>query len=315
MLNFAIMLIDKYISDLLYRYQCVTIPGFGAFVTENQSAQVKGSASTFLPPQKVISFNVNIKNNDGLLANHIALQENSSYESAIEKISLQVNTWIFSLENREKIILNNIGEIYVNGEYNWFFEPYQKINYLISSFGLSSFVAPEMKRELLLKQVEIFEAKEPIVFTPEKRKTYSFVKYAAAITLFFGAGITAFKMQHDQQVVEETRLVRKEVQKEVQQTIQEATFFIGKPTATVALAVKEELKPYHLIAGAFRSEENAEKALKMLVEQGYKAHILEKNKQGLSPVAYGSYSTFEEAETERKNLNKEEDSGAWLLVE
>ncbi|MFN7045962.1 MAG: hypothetical protein ACK4M1_12265, partial [Flavobacterium sp.] len=24
------MLIEKHISDLLYRYQCVTVPGFGA---------------------------------------------------------------------------------------------------------------------------------------------------------------------------------------------------------------------------------------------------------------------------------------------
>ena len=53
----------------------------------------------------------------------------------------------------------------------------------------------------------------------------------------------------------------------------------------------------------------------MLAEQGFKAHILEKNKQGLVPVAYGSYSTIEEAELERKNLNKEEDTGAWLLIE
>ena len=309
------MLLDKYISDLLYRYQCVTVPGFGAFVAENQTAQVNGSASTFLPPQKVISFNVNIKNNDGLLANHIALQEHISYEKALEKITDQVNYWVATLDNRDKVILENIGEIYVNGEYNWFFEPYKKINYLVTSFGLSSFVSPEMKREQLLKQVEIFEVKEPIIFTPERKKTYSFVKYAAAITLFFGAGVTAYKIQHDQQVAEETRLVHREVQKEVQQSIQEATFFIGNPSVTVELAVKEERKPYHLIAGAFRSEENAEKALKMLMEQGFKAHILEKNKQGLVPVAYGSYSTIEEAELERKNLNKEEDTGAWLLIE
>ena len=187
------MLVDKYISDLLYRYQCVTVPGFGAFVAENQTAQVNGSASTFLPPQKVISFNINIKNNDGLLANHIALQECISYEKALEKIANQVNYWVTALEIRDKVILENIGEIYVNGEYNWFFEPYKKINYLVTSFGLSSFVSPEMKREQLLKQVEIFEVKEPIVFTPERKKTYSFVKYAAAITLFFGAGVRLIK--------------------------------------------------------------------------------------------------------------------------
>lgn len=309
------MLIDKYISDLLYRYQCVTVPNFGAFVTENQSAQVSGSASTFLPPRKVISFNVNIKNNDGLLANHIALQEDISYDKALEKINYHVNSWILVLENKDRVVLHNVGEVYVNGEYNWVFEPFQTVNYLVSSFGLSTFVAPEMKREQLLKQVEAFEVKEPIVLLPQKKKTYSFIKYAAAITLLLGAGTAAYKIQHDQQVATDTLLVQKEVQRQVEQSIQEATFFIGNPSISVELPVKEEIMPYHVIAGAFRSEKNAEKALKMLLEEGYKAHILEKNSQGLTPVAYGSYKTIEEAEAERRNLNKDEDTGAWLLID
>ncbi|NJM78788.1 MAG: SPOR domain-containing protein [Flavobacterium sp.] len=309
------MLLDKYISDLLYRYQCVTVPNFGAFVTENQSAKVSGSASTFLPPRKVISFNVNIKNNDGLLANHIALQENISYDKALESINYQVNIWVLALENRDRVVLHNIGEIFVNGEYNWIFKPFETVNYLVSSFGLSTFVAPEMKREQLLKQVEAFDVKEPILLVPQKKKTYSFIKYAAAITLLLGAGTAAYKIQHDQQVATDTLLVQKEVQREVQQSIQEATFFIGSPSVSVELPVKEEIMPYHVIAGAFRSEKNAEKALKMLLEEGYKAHILEKNRQGLTPVVYGSYKTIEEAEAEIKNLNKEEDTGAWLLID
>lgn len=310
------MLVDKYISELLYRYQCVTVPGFGAFISEMQSAQISGSASTFLPPRKVISFNHNIKNNDGLLANHIALQENVSYESAVVKITSVVNTWLFTLENKDKLHLDKIGEIHINGENNWIFQPENTVNYLVSSFGLNSFVAPEMKREALLKQVEIFEIKkEPIEVVPEKRSNYSYLKYAAAITIFLGAGISAYKIQHDQQVASDTLAIKKEVQQEVQNRIQQATFFIDNPITTVELAVKEEKKPYHLIAGAFRSDQNAEKALKMLLEQGYKAHILEKNKQGLIPVAYGSYATFEESEVERKNLNKDEDTGVWLLIE
>ncbi len=309
------MLLDKYISDLLYRYQCVTVPNFGAFVTENHSSQVSGSASTFLPPRKVISFNVNIKNNDGLLANHIALQESISYDKALEKINYQVNTWVLALENRDRVVLHNIGEVYVNGEYNWVFEPFQTINYLVSSFGLSTFIAPEMKREQLLKQVEAFEVKEPILLVPQKKKTYSFIKYAAAVTLLLGAGTAAYKIQHDQQVATDTLLVQKEVQRKVEQSIQQATFFIGGPSVSVQLPVKEESMPYHIIAGAFRSEKNAEKAAKMLLEEGYKAHILEKNKQGLTPVAYGSYKTMEEAEAERKKLNKDEDIGAWLLID
>lgn len=309
------MMLDKYISDLLYRYQCVTIPGFGAFVTENQSAQISGSACTFIPPRKNVFFNVNIKNNDGLLANHISLQEKITYEEALEKINFEVSLWMSSLQNKDRVVLTNIGEIYTNNEANFVFEPSNSINYLVSSFGLNSFVIPEMKREILKEQVETIEVKAPIVFTPEKKKNYSFLKYAAVITLFFGAGITAYKIQYDQQVKIDTLLVQKEVQEKVHDKIQEATFFIDNPVATVELAVKEEKLSYHLIAGAFRSEENAKKALKILKDQGYDAHLLNKNSNGLTPVAYGSFKTVEEAEAEKSKLYKEDNADAWLLIE
>ncbi|MDP2161187.1 MAG: SPOR domain-containing protein, partial [Flavobacterium sp.] len=76
------MRIDNYLSQLLYRYQCVTVPGFGAFLTEIRSAHLDESSNTFYPPKKVIAFNSNIKNNDGLLTQHVALSEKISYNQA-----------------------------------------------------------------------------------------------------------------------------------------------------------------------------------------------------------------------------------------
>ena len=84
------MKIELYIAQLLYRYQCVTIPGFGAFLTEIQSAKLNESTNSFSPPKKMIAFNANLKNNDGLLANHIALAEKTSYEYAVSKIQYEV---------------------------------------------------------------------------------------------------------------------------------------------------------------------------------------------------------------------------------
>jgi hypothetical protein len=77
------MKLEKYIDQLLFRYQCVTVPGFGAFLTETQSTQWIESTNTFSPPKKLLSFNSNIKNNDGLLANHIATTEKITYETAV----------------------------------------------------------------------------------------------------------------------------------------------------------------------------------------------------------------------------------------
>ena len=141
------MQIEKHISDLLYRYQCVTVPGFGAFLSEWQSAQIAEGHNSFVPPRKVISFNSNIKTNDGLLANHIALQEKISYETALAKIQTQVVFWLEKLQNKEVLTLENIGEVFSNSENNLVFKPNTSVNYLMDSFGLSGFNSPEIIRE------------------------------------------------------------------------------------------------------------------------------------------------------------------------
>lgn len=313
------MQIEKHISDLLYRYQCVTVPGFGAFLTETVSAHVTGSASSFFPPKKVVSFNANVKNNDGLLANHVALQEKMSYELAVIKIGDVVNEWTYLLQNRNRVVLKNIGKISVNNEMNWVFEPANTVNYLTDSFGLSSFVSPEITREVLKQEVETIEEKAPIIFTPERKKDYSYLKYAAIFVVMLGAGGFGYKTYYDQQIETKTLAVQKNVQEKVQQQIQEATFVISAPVEAVELNVAtpvEEKMPYHLVAGAYRNEENANKAIAELKAAGFEnAKMLPMNKHNLYPVVYGSFKNLTEAQTERKNIQKSHNAEAWLLIE
>ena len=313
------MQIEKHISDLLYRYQCVTVPGFGAFLTETVSAHVTGSASSFFPPKKVVSFNANVKNNDGLLANHVALQEKMSYELAVIKIGDVVKEWTYLLQNRNRVVLKNIGEISVNNEMNWVFEPANTVNYLTDSFGLSSFVSPEITREVLKKEVETLEEKAPIIFTPERKRDYSYLKYAAIFVVMLGAGGFGYKTYYDQQIETKTLAVQKNVQEKVQQQIQEATFVISAPVEAVELSVAapvEEKMPYHLVAGAYRSEVNANKAIAELKAAGFEnAKMLPMNKHNLYPVVYGSFKNLNEAQTERKNIQKSHNAEAWLLIE
>lgn len=313
------MLIEKHISDLLYRYQCVTVPGFGAFLTETVSAHVTGSASSFFPPKKVVSFNANVKNNDGLLANHVALQEKMSYELAVIKIGDMVNEWTYLLQNRNRVVLKNIGEISVNNEMNWVFEPANTVNYLTDSFGLSSFVSPEITREVLKQEVEALEEKAPIIFTPERKRDYSYLKYAAVFVTMLGAGGFGYFTYNNQQIETKTLAVQKSVQEKVQQQIQQATFVISAPVEAVELSVTapvEEKMPYHLVAGAYRSEENANKAIAELKAAGFEnAKMLPVNKHNLYPVVYLSFKTLGEAQIERKNIQKTYNAEAWLMIE
>lgn len=309
------MKMEQHIAQLLYRYQCVTVPGFGAFLTESQPAQLLESTNTFYPPKKVISFNSYLKNNDGLLANHISQTEKITYEIAVQNISKEVSLWKNALLNQQNIVLNSVGTIQLNTSGTLSFEASSQVNFHTSSFGLNTFVSPLVQREILEKMPEATE-KEPIVMIPEMQSSSrnSYLKYAAVLILALtAAGSIGYKM-YDTKMDEEMQMVQTEVQKDVQNKIQEATFFIENPLPNVTLTVREDKKPYHIVAGAFSSEANAQKQLNMLKEKGFNGKILERNKYGLVPVLYGSYGTYAESQIALKEIHKTHNREAWLLI-
>ena len=312
------MKIELYIAQLLYRYQCVTIPGFGAFLTEIQSAKLNESTNSFSPPKKMIAFNANLKNNDGLLANHIALAEKTSYEYAVSKIQYEVFNWKKAFEENELISIKNVGDLRLNADKNIVFTPYDQTNYLTSSFGLAPFVSPLVKREIFEKEVEAIEEKATITMVPETRTANPYLKYAAIFVLGLGlAGSVGYPM-YQNQIASETILVETAVQKQVQNKIQQATFFIESPVPAVTLTLKsdKEMKmPYHIMAGVYREEKNANKTLRILTRLGYDAKRIAPNRNGYFPVLYGSYATFAEAEKAKKEINEKHNPEAWILIQ
>lgn len=318
MYNFVSMNLEQYIGQLLYRHQCVTVPGFGAFLTEINTAFLNESTNSFYPPRKVVSFNSNLKNNDGLLANHIALSEKISYDNAVSTIATEVSRWNSFLDSNEKVTLKNIGDISLNTEKKTVFVPSENTNYLKESFGLNTFVSPSIKREVA-KHLDIveeeIEEEQPVIALPtEKRKTPSYLKYAAVFVFgLAGAGYFGYNF-YENRVAEQTLLVETSVQKKMQTKIQQATFLIENPLPSVTLTVKEEKLNYHIVAGAFRNEENATKAYNELIATGYKARRIAPNKHGLYPVLFGSYATLQEANEAKEKIQQAGNPDAWLLV-
>ena len=311
------MKMDLYISQLLYRYQCVTVPGFGAFLTEIQSAHLNESSHSFYPPEKLVSFNSYLKNNDGLLANHLAQSEKISYDAAVSIIENQVVNWRSKLQELETITLKNIGEFSLNTEKSLVFTPFDSVNYLTESFGLTTYISPAIKREVLQQVANLKEDTEVVQLVPETRSN-PFLKYAAIFVVsagLLGAGGVLGNNYYQQKIQEETLAVQTKVQKQVEQKIQEATFVISNPIPAVTLTVNNAKTPYHIVAGAFLSEENADKMYDELIHLGYPAKRIQKNQHGLYPVIYKSYASYSEAQTEMQRIKKSHNPEAWVLIE
>jgi hypothetical protein len=308
---------DLYISQLLYRYQCVTVPGFGAFLTEIQSAHLNESSHSFYPPKKLVSFNSYLNNNDGLLANHLAQSEKISYDAAVSIIENQVVNWRSKLQELETITLKNIGEFSLNTEKSLVFTPFDSVNYLTESFGLTTYISPAIKREVLQQVANLKEDTEVVQLVPETRSN-PFLKYAAIFVVsagLLGAGGVLGNNYYQQKIQEETLAVQTKVQKQVEQKIQEATFVISNPIPAVTLTVNNAKTPYHIVAGAFLSEENADKMYDELIHLGYPAKRIQKNQHGLYPVIYKSYASYSEAQTEMQRIKKSHNPEAWVLIE
>jgi hypothetical protein len=315
------MKLAQYISHLLYRYQCVTVPEFGSFLTETHSARLHPSSRTFYPPKKTVSFNALLKKNDGLLVHHISQYMQTPYDDAVRLVQEEVSLWKKTLNEDNFLELKNIGEIRLNAENNLVFTVTENTNYLTESFGLAPVVSPAIRRSPVIEATqnaeETTEAEletAPIQLTPTKKPSYPFVRYAVAAALLIAGGLFADNL-YKNHVTEETRLVEHSVQEKIQQRIQEATFVIDLPKSEpLTLIIKEEKLYYHVIAGAYRDEANAEKEVVNLKEQGYKARVLDKNRFGLYPVVYQSYKTYEEAQEKSREIRKTNPE-AWLLFQ
>ena len=307
------MLLEAYISDLLYRYECVIVPDFGAFLTQTTAALINENTNSFYPPKKVLSFNEQLKQNDGLLANYIADVEKIPYEDAVKKISKKTKSLKSYLLQGETLSFNNIGDVVLNKEGNLTFEPSYHLNYLTDAFGLAQFVSPNITREVYKDEVETIEKVIPLTITSEKRKTRPYLKYAAVAIIALTLGGFMASNYYIGQIEQHNQLAQEEANTQLDNKIQEATFIIDNPLPAITLSVAKQSGNYHIVAGAFRVEENSTKKLKQLQALGYNARKIGKNKYGLHQVVYSSFETRVEAQRTLYKIRRENNRDAWLL--
>lgn len=313
--NFVFMQLETYISDLLYRYDCVTVPEFGAFLTHRVSAKIHDTTHAFYPPKKALSFNEQLQNNDGLLANYIADVEKIPYEVAVEKVAKHVKSIKSYLVEGETIAFENIGELLLNKEGKINFEPSLHINYLTDAFGLSQFTSSGITREVYKEEAEAIENVIPIAVTPEKRKSRPYLKYAAIALIALTVGGFTASNYYMNQIDEHNQLAQEEANQRLETKVQEATFIIENPLPAATLSVeKQQTGNYHIVAGAFRVEENSDKKVDQLRALGYKARKIGANKYGLHEVVYASYTDRLEALQALRQVKREHNKDAWLLV-
>ena len=331
----------KYIPELLYRHDCVIIPGFGGFIGNYSPAMINPVYHTFYPPFKSLLFNIHLKQNDGLLASYISQAEQIPYEHAMEMIRMMVEDWNGELENERELVIDKVGKIIKESDGIFQFEQDLSVNYLPEAFGLTTLVSPAIRRPGMQDKLEKKLDRYIHASSGKSRKLTRTLKWAAMMALPVGLAMYLSLTNMDQirsfhenytgflfhnstpvskKAVESPKILLPS--KKSVNLIQKIFTVQPSTAAPVIQVVKPEVretsdpfakKPYAIIVGAFRFRENADNMGIKLKQEGYDAGIFNTTTTGLFRVSVGTFINRDKAIEQLAVVRSNKYSSAWLL--
>lgn len=131
-MNFCDYLCDvntltRHIEYLMLRHDCVVIPGLGAFIAQYAPARIDESNGIIIPPARTLSFNSEIRHNDGILATSVSRTDGITFDAATLLIADKVAALKADIGSEGRYSFGHLGKIGVNTEGNLVFEPNDSI--------------------------------------------------------------------------------------------------------------------------------------------------------------------------------------------
>ena len=306
--------IEYYISNLLYIHDCVIIPGFGGFVGNKKSAYIHPVSGIIYPPSKALLFNKNLIQNDGLLATHIAKEEELDLLEITNLIEGFVQKIQKELKNRSAFKLQKVGTFTRGNEGNISFIQDKNYNYNLASFG--------MEANHKSKKVERIISEEEVIVKTIKQKDFKKTLKKAAAVLIPLIGLSLIGITQEENITDiynqmanlnpfttsKTEIVKEAPTKEIEVPIVK---IIETEKVEVVIPIITEQHTYYIIAGAFAEQKNANNLLQKLKRWNYDANIVEGG--NLMRVSYNSFQNREDALLALAKIRKDNKS-AWLLT-
>jgi len=301
--------LEYYISELLYLEDCIIVPDFGGFIVNDKSATINEKSGEITPPSKTILFNSQLVNNDGLLVNHIAKEENISQKECLANV-LAISKKLKSKLFETKILrIKKIGLLTIGSENNILFTQEKGCNYNLNSFGMRSVNHNTIDKKQRIKNeiqntVNIFE--KNIISSNQMLLRAA----AVAIPLILISFIGINQEKNITTIYEKMSLIDFSFDKTDNKKFLE-TNDKGSINTNVLPTINSELK-YHIIIGSFQEVTNAKKLHTKLLSKKYDAQIL--NSDLNSRVSISNFKRKEDAILALTNVKKNYRS-AWILTE
>jgi hypothetical protein len=130
-------LLDIYIFELLVKHNCVIVPNFGGFISNYKSAYYNEIKQVYFPASRAISFNKNLLNNDGLLIQAYAKENEITLLEAEIEVEKAVANYKSELEQNKRVSFNKIGVLFYDSNAKLQFSPDLNQNFQENSFGFT----------------------------------------------------------------------------------------------------------------------------------------------------------------------------------
>lgn len=174
----------KGVKEQLFFHDYLVLPGFGGFVLKKIPAHFSSTGSLILPPAKMVSFNSQLKQNDGVLAHWLQAELKVDSIQALKHLSDFAEYCRSLLNNRGRLNMDGIGFFYLDFENNICFEPQQQNNFSTESFGLTPVYLKELDIEIPVTSKTVFVDREiensNIHVSTEIKKQRNYRKVAVA---------------------------------------------------------------------------------------------------------------------------------------
>lgn len=306
--------------------ECIILPDLGGLETSYLPARVDKESHQLLPPTKSITFRPDYKNGGDSLAQLLVDRLQFSEAEALEEIKAYVQRIKEGVRKNGSYELRGIGSFLVK-EGRIDFNSNKEENFLADSFGLDSLDMPTSQTSAVNASQAAEQDKYEVKVVSSKRKnTYAlviagviFLLLLIVLTFYLAArfDIELLKVgqsNYNERLVFGNKIAQNEAMNEAidseieTQTSTKHALFYSEDSSQ---APKANAKDYHLIAGSFRTAQNAKALQKDLNSSGFPSDLI--LSEGYYRVVLSSHADKRDALNELFKLRKQLGESVWML--
>jgi len=332
------------IRESLHQHDYLVLPEFGGFVLKSRVAHFGSMGSSLLPPSRTISFNLQLKQDDGILAAWLSKELKCETAEALRQLKDFAAYCLGVLNTRRRISLDGIGFFFLDFENNICFEPQGDINYQRDSFGLE----PLQLKPLAISEAAqdrrnfVFEdrpAAPALVNAPKRQFTLrrAIVPLVLILVLFALTGVLLNERKISGQLQAAfggsagtaSYIPQKYCDLQLENSSLEPSAYIADANGIAVLSfsgrrqfsvkagevtvtdTSNDKGQFEIVVGCFSKVENAKKLIRQLSRKNVQAALGGKNEKGLYLVHAGRFQDRAQAVSRIEQLRTKHPH-AWI---